>query len=88
MKTFKRVETRAKITLTFWIMKVYIHWTSDNDTIKSILKKFISSCVYAVYFLFSYYKSILKAKKFSLVYSFKLLWLFKKVALYNPHPML
>lgn len=38
-------------------------------TIKSILKKFISSCVYAVYFLFSYYKSILKAKKFSLVYS-------------------
>ena len=42
MKTFKRVETRAKLTLTFWIMKVYIHWTSDNDTIKSILKEITS----------------------------------------------
>lgn len=24
-KTSKRVETRVKLTLTFWIMKVYIH---------------------------------------------------------------
>ena len=42
MKTFKWAETRAKLTLTFWIMKVYIHWTSDNDTIKSILKEITS----------------------------------------------
>ena len=34
MKTFKWVETQAKLTLAFWNlknMKSYIHWTSDSD---------------------------------------------------------